>query len=89
MVELLELLEAQRDHWSELSSTMDITDTEAFGEEIRQVAASHSCPPLERWGEALASCSRDFDITGVQTIIGQFSDAIDRLRAWSEDQTQS
>ncbi|MBT3343059.1 MAG: response regulator [Gemmatimonadetes bacterium] len=85
--EVLEFLTAQEDRWSRLSETMDITDTEEFGEDIRQVGATHNCPPLQRWGETLATCSRNFDITSVQTMINQFEDVIERVRVWAESGT--
>ncbi len=84
---VLEFLTAQKDRWSRLCATMDITDTEEFGEDIRQVGVTYNCPPLQRWGETLAACSRNFDIEGVQTIIGQFDDVIVRVQNWTESDT--
>ncbi|HCV25837.1 MAG TPA: hypothetical protein QF604_14985 [Candidatus Latescibacteria bacterium] len=79
---LIDPLEAQRGRWAGLTSTMDITDTEEFGEDVRQLGASHSCAPLQQWDETLTNSSRDFDITGVQRMIGEFPAAIDQLRSW-------
>ncbi|MBT5060395.1 MAG: response regulator [Gemmatimonadetes bacterium] len=81
--QLVTELDALNPRWTRLASTMDITEAEGFAEDIGQMAASHGCAPLQQWGETLADSSRQFDITGVQTMISQFPEVIDRLRGWA------
>ncbi len=72
--EMLSLLEPERPVAAELAETLSMGDIEALGERLRGLGAAHAYAPLTDWGTRLCQQAELFDISGVETTLGELDD---------------
>ncbi|MBK1877314.1 tetratricopeptide repeat-containing hybrid sensor histidine kinase/response regulator [Pelagicoccus mobilis] len=76
---LLETLKSEQTTAEKISKTLLIDDAELFASRMQEEAHSFNYPPLNKWGESLATHATLFDAEGILDDLSRFQQLVENL----------